>query len=173
MYKNYVIAERLDRHYTEPIADNTKQTELLLFRAGRNALGRCTLFGIDARKISDIITAPTIAPTISRSPYHLGAIRVNNENIPVLDLSLILSYKPTQKSGIIMMIRHAHITRAFTIDSYEGTVHVATRQMTSAGSLYGRHGFITNIARIEADDGSINLVLVMDIDAALLRAHAL
>ncbi|EPN9629789.1 chemotaxis protein [Cronobacter sakazakii] len=141
--------------------------ELLLFRLGSaNEEEKPELYGINVFKLREIVPMPTITKAAGMQAPLLGMANIRGQIIPVVDLPAVTGCKPTTGLNLLLVTEYARSTQAFAVESVENIIRLDWSQVHTAESGVSSRN-ITSIARLDSDNQSNELALVLDVEQIL------
>lgn len=146
----------------------TNKFELLIFKLGHDpSTNTSELFGINVFKVREALVMPTITPMPGAPQHVMGVANIRGQIIPVIDLPAVVGCTPSGHN-ILLVTEYERSVQGFAVEEVEEIRRLEwSRVMSAEGAAVG--GLITSLARLDDDDASPKLGLVLDVEAILRR----
>ncbi|MFC3395166.1 chemotaxis protein [Brenneria rubrifaciens] len=144
--------------------------ELLLFRLGAAPSAsndeQSEFFGINVFKLREIVPMPSLTKAAGMKSPMLGMVNIRGQIIPVIDLPAVAGCVPATGLNILLVTEYARSTQAFAVETVDDIVRLDWSQVLAAESG-ASSSYITSIARLDNDNASNRLALVLDVEQIL------
>ncbi len=144
----------------------TNKFELLVFRLGADRqLASRELFGINVFKVREALVMPKITPMPGAPEHVLGVANIRGQIIPVIDLPQVVGCH-AEGLNILLVTEYERSIQGFAVEEVEEIVRLEWSRVISAeGAAVG--GMVTSLARLDEDEESSRLALVLDVEHIL------
>ncbi len=144
----------------------TNKFELLLFRLGEDAQsGRRELFGINVFKVREALVMPVITPMPGAPQYVMGVANIRGQIIPVIDLPAVVGCRTEQRT-ILVVTEYERSVQGFAVEDVEEIMRLDWSRVVSAEGV-ASGGLVTSLARLDEDDATSRMALVLDVEQIL------
>jgi len=144
----------------------TNKFELLVFRLGNDAhSGSRELFGINVFKVREALVMPRIPPMPGAPQHVLGVANIRGQILPVIDLPAVVGCK-VEERNILLVTEYERSVQGFAVEDVDEIVRLEwSRVLSAEGAAVG--GLVTSLARLDEDEETSRLALVLDVEQIL------
>ena len=144
----------------------TNKFELLVFRLGKDQqLNSRELFGINVFKVREALVMPKITPMPGAPEHVMGVANIRGQIIPVIDLPTVVGCH-ADGLNILLVTEYERSIQGFAVEEVEEIVRLEwSRVLSAEGAAVG--GLITSLARLDEDEETARLALVLDVEHIL------
>ncbi|MGC8466801.1 MAG: chemotaxis protein, partial [Acidithiobacillus sp.] len=144
----------------------TNKFELLVFRLGTDAhSGSRELFGINVFKVREALVMPRITPMPGAPQHVLGVANIRGQILPVIDLPAVVGCA-VEERNILLVTEYERSVQGFAVEDVDEIVRLEwSRVLSAEGAAVG--GLVTSLARLDEDEETSRLALVLDVEQIL------
>ncbi|WYP24844.1 chemotaxis protein [Alkalihalobacillus sp. FSL W8-0930] len=128
------------------LESGTNELELVMFEIGKET------YGINVLKVREIVQPVDVTATPNRHPYVEGVIRIRDEIIPLIDLSVVLDVKDAGEASThkFIVAELNKLKVAFRVHNVSRIHRVSWGQVEKPNELsQGAHSHVTGIVKME------------------------
>ncbi|WP_307728626.1 chemotaxis protein CheV [Alkalicoccobacillus plakortidis] len=145
------------------LESGTNELELVMFEVGKGT------YGINVLKVREIVQPVEVTTTPNRHPYVEGVIRIRDEIIPLIDLSVVLQVneETDQTNHKFVVAELNKLKVAFRVHNVSRIHRVSWSQVEKPNELsQGEFSHVTGIVKMEA-----YVAFMLDYEKIVVEVH--